>query len=130
MSNLVNIANISAIPVISPAPVPANSINILPNTNTNINTNKVIATEALIMNRFATLADEFNKLKTSTKDVNVLAAKVKEMRIEHGKIVSSFHKTISENDKKFTEEEYFTLSTLDSSMTNTRRILNDAEAFI
>ena len=92
-------------------------------------TNKVVAKEALIMNRFAILADEFNRLKQSETNVNVLAAKVKEMRIEHGKIVDSFYKTIRE-DGKFTEPEYYVLSTLDSSMTNMRYILNEAEAFI
>lgn len=115
MSNLVDVAKISAD---TPKSVPTMTIN------------KTIAKEALIMNRFATLADEFKQLTTTTKDVNTLAAKVKEMRIQHGKIVESFFKTMGENGKTFTEQEYYVLSTLDSSMSTTRNILNEAEAFI
>jgi thiol-disulfide isomerase/thioredoxin len=97
-----------------------------PAASTNNNIKSSITKEALLMNQFYLLADQFKTL-VQKKDMNASMDKIKELRTVHGKIVESFYNTMSEKGKKFTEEEYYVLSTLDSSMTSMRRILNEAE---
>lgn len=90
--------------------------------------NKMINKEVILMNQFNVLYDEFNKSKLNN-NLNEMAAKVKEMRTVHGKIVECFFNTIKDT-KNMTDEEYYLLSTLDSSMTTTRKILNEVELYI
>ena len=81
-----------------------------------------------ILNKFDKLTKEFNKNK-NTNDKQLLINIVKKMREMHGHIIKSFHDQLK-SQGNFNHEEFFVLSTLDTSYNNMRNVIKHAESII
>jgi len=81
-----------------------------------------------ILDKFDKLTKDFNKNK-NTSDKNMLIKIVKQMREIHGNIIKSFYDQLKLQGN-FNHEEFFVLSTLDTSYNNMRNVIKQAESII
>lgn len=101
--------------------------------NNNESSNKMdtLNDEINLLTNFNKLSNEFNTnfKQHGLKFKNELIKTIQNMRVIHGKILKTFYDELKRQGN-FNHEEYYVLSMMNSSYTNTREIIKKAESLI
>jgi len=84
--------------------------------------------EVLLLNKFNELVEQFNN-ERKKNNKKIMIEITKQMRIIHGQIIKLFYEKLN-SQGKINHEEYYLLSTLDTSFIKIRKIIKKCEKYI